>query len=126
MTVVGQAEVREPATVDEHQGVVRARGRAATPPVPDAEKPLVNDGAIEPLLLAVIWRTTSWIVCRPGRLDVFARDRLDRRGGLGVDPLDVGARDVDPDVLRGCGAASDQCDSADAAARSRLSSAENS
>ena len=33
--------------------------------VPDAEKPLVNDGLIEPLLFAVICRTTSWIVCRP-------------------------------------------------------------
>ena len=40
------------------------RPRSDTP-APDAEKPLVNDGAIEPLLLAVICRTTSWIVCRP-------------------------------------------------------------
>ena len=40
------------------------RPRSDTP-APDAEKPLVNDGLIEPLLFAVIWRTTSWIVCRP-------------------------------------------------------------
>ena len=33
--------------------------------VPEGENPLVHDGLIVPLLLAVIRRTTSWIVCSP-------------------------------------------------------------
>ena len=55
--------MRRPFT--QHQGVVRAQAAQRDRREPEAEKPFVNAAPIWPLLFAVIWRTTSEMVCRP-------------------------------------------------------------
>ncbi len=113
VAVVGQAEVREPAAVDEHEGVVgtQAAQRHGGAGGREAVGERRGDAAV------VVRGDLADDVrdrLQTGRPDVLARDRLDRRGGLSIDALDVRTGHVDLDVLRHCGTASDQCDSADA------------
>ena len=99
VAVVGEAEVRHAAAVDEHERVVGAQaaqryggsGRGEAVGERRADRAVVVRGDLPHHVVDRL---------QAGGLDVLARDGLDGRGGLGVDPLDVGAGDTDPEVLR--------------------------
>ena len=99
LAVVGQPVDGEPAAVDQHERVVRAEPaqRHAGRPGAEAVDERVGDRAVVVRGDRLHDRGDR---LQPRGLDVLARDRLDRRRGLGVDALDVGAGHVDLDVLR--------------------------
>ena len=99
LAVVGQPVDGEPAAVDQHERVVRAEPaqRHAGGAGAEAVDERVGDRAVVVRGDRLHDRRDR---LQARRLDVLARDRLDRRRRLGVHALDVGAGHVDLDVLR--------------------------